>query len=245
MRGFRATSVAAAVALSVVMAACTTPAVGGGGGGGTTTTAGPTTSTTTTSTTTTTTTLPPGGPSYTVIDLDCNSSAAGQNQQTDVAQGATVDAPGSVTAGNNFVVDYDADDLLVPAEAGGYTITQMGQWELKFPVPANATFVSATLVGGGGYTATPTVALNGSVVHFKLLDWVPPLTTIDFPNVVVTYQATGSAGSLVEPTMFGTSYGNWGLKFKNTVTVFGFPVTATSTCFPTAPSPVLNTTAII
>jgi dehydratase len=247
--GFKTAVFSAAGAMALLLAACTTPAVGGGGG--TTTTAGPTTSTTssTTSTTTSTTstTVPPSGPVHTVVSLSCLSTASGQQQTTAVDQGITVDAPTTVAAGNNFDVTYDIDDLLVPASGGGYPVIRMGLWEAKVDVAANSSYDSASLSGGGGYTSTPTVELTGSTVHFKLLEWVTPGTTVDFPTITVTYQATGTAGAVIDQTVHGSSFADWGLAFANTVQIviiFPINIDAFTQCFPITPVPILETTLI-
>ena len=187
-------------------------------------------------TTTTTTTLSPAGVH---TDYTFNCEALGL-VQVDVDAGITVDAPATVDPGETFNVDIVVDQITIPAAASGATISSVGGWNFKFPVPANSIFLGATLSGGQGYTGTATIEEIAGVIDFKINGTATALATVDYPKISVSLLATGPAGSDIDTTIGGTSYADAGLTF-NSNTNFG----AVSTrCFPYAPVPVFSSTHI-
>ena len=262
MRGIRKRHAlrAGVMAGLLAAAACTTPATGGGGSGTTTTAPGSTTTTTSTTTTsttststtttststtttsTTTTTIPTGPvTTHTAYTMNCRASILFITQDHVLDLGVTTTAPASVTAGSTFQIQITPDDIAVPTEQAGYAVTSLSNITARFPVPANSTFVGATLVEGTGYTGTSTVALNGSNIELKIPGSIAAATTATLPTVTVTLQATGTAGSSIDTTIYGSSYGNWGYKFNVAISLG----TTSNTCYPAAPVPTFSTTLIV
>lgn len=206
--------VAGFAALALFMAACTTPAK---------------------PPTNTTTTLPPPGV-HTDYLWNCQALGA---VQVDVPGGITVSAPATVQPGSDFTIDYVVDPITIPASNSGATISWVGGWNYKFTIPANATFVSASLSGGQGYGGEATVAESGGVIDFAISGSTPALGTADYPVISVTMNASGP-GSVIETSVAGTSYADAGFTFSS-----GTQIGPVETrCFPYAPAPVFSTTQI-
>jgi dehydratase len=219
LNGIRSRKVAflgGVAAFVVVLAACTT-------------TAGPPAITTTT--------LPPVGV-HTDFVWNCE---ALQLVQVAVPGGITVSAPATVNSGENFTIDYVIDAFPVPASSNGAAISSVGGWNYKFTMPTNATFVSASLSGGQGYSGTATVDENNGVIEFAITGSTPALGTADFPIITVTMNATGPGGATIVTSVAGTSYADPGFSF-----VSGTQIGPVNTlCFPYAPAPVFSSTQIV
>lgn len=178
----------------------------------------------------------------TTITFQCRATAAGQTADFSLGQDVTSSAPATVAAGGAVAVVLDPAPNTVPAEAGGYTVRNVQNLVLKLPVPANSTYVSATLAGGGGLNSTPTVALEGSNVVLKVPGPVNGGASFELPTVTVNLTAGGSG--TIDSKLGGTSYDDPGLTFTANVNgPLGIPISAPAKCFPN-PNPVLTTTTI-
>lgn len=194
---------------------------------------------------------PPGGqtvyypPAQQTYEMSCEATSSGTSPSySTITEGMTTVAPVSVGVTELFVISFQMDPLTTPAGGSGVQTTKVGHWSYRFPLPEHTQFDSVSLLEGSGYVGTPTVSFNGTYVQFDLLSWQPPDTDIVFPTVLVALRATGAVGSTITTTVNGTTYGNWGYKFKNEVNVAGTSVFTTSTCFPVQPPPVLSATTI-
>jgi hypothetical protein len=108
-------------------------------------------------------------------------------------------------------------------------------------MPTNATFVSASLSGGQGYSGTATVTESSGVIDFAISGSTPALGTVDYPIITVTMNATGPSGAHIETSVAGSSYADPGFSF-----VSGTQIGSVGTvCFPYAPAPVFSTTQIV
>ncbi len=203
-------------AFAVVVAACAPPTV---------------------PTSVTTTTLPPPG-AHTDYVLDCQALGA---VQVDVAAGITVDAPATVEQGDHFTIDYVIDQTTIPSYSDPATISAVGDWLWRFPVPTNATFVGASLSGGQGYSGEATVAENMGYIEFAIPGSALATVTVDHPVISVELTASGPSGVDIESSIAGTSYAEPGMSFTS-ATNFGSIGTV---CFPYAPAPVFSTTQIV
>jgi dehydratase len=175
------------------------------------------------------------------ITYKVRASALGQTAELDLTQGIDSTAPATVAPGGALQVVIDPAPNTVPATGGGYTIREINTVVLKLPVPANSTFVSASLSGGAGLGATPpTVGLEGTNVVLKVAGPLAGGASFELPTV--TLNLTAGASGTIETKLGGTSHSAPGLTF-NAVVVVVFPVTAPATAYPD-PNPVLTSTTI-
>jgi dehydratase len=177
------------------------------------------------------------------ITFKVRASAVGQTADLTLDQTVDSSAPASVAPGGTFAVTIDPGPNTVPASGGGRTISEINTIQLKLPVPANSSYVSASLSGGSGLGSTaPTVGLSGTNVVLNVKGPLKGGAKFELPTVTLNLKATGPSGSSVQTKLAGTSYDNPGLTF-NAVVVVIFPITAPAKAYPD-PSPVLTTTAI-
>jgi dehydratase len=175
------------------------------------------------------------------ITYKVRASAVGQTAELTLDQGIDSTAPATVAPGGALTVTIDPAPNTVPATGGGFTISEINTIALKLPVPANSTFVSASLSGGSGLGPTaPTVGLSGSDVVLNVKGPLKGGAAFELPTVTINLTA-GASGS-IETKLGGTSYDAPGLTF-NAVVVVIFPITAPATAYPD-PSPVLTSTTI-
>jgi dehydratase len=168
-------------------------------------------------------------------------SAAGQTAYFTLNQDLVSSAPATVAPGGALTVTIDPAPNQVPTQAGGYTIREIKDFVLKIPVPANATYVSASTAGGSGLGSTPpTIALEAGNVVLKLKGPIKGGANFELPVLTLNLKA-GAAGS-IQTKLGGTSYDNPGLTFTAVVVVL-FPVDAPAKAYPD-PSPVLTATTI-
>ncbi|WP_163511689.1 cyclase [Fodinicola acaciae] len=178
----------------------------------------------------------------TTITFQCRASAAGQTADFSLNQDVTPSAPATVAAGGSLAVVVDPAPNTVPAEAGGYTVRNVQSLVLKMPVPANSTYVSATLAGGSGLNSTPTIALEGSDVVLKVPGPVNGGANFELPTVTLNLTAGGSGA--IDSKLGGTSYDDPGLTFTANVDgPLGIPISAPAKCYPN-PNPTLTSTTI-
>ncbi len=175
------------------------------------------------------------------ITYKVRATALGQTADLTLDQGVDASAPATVAPGGALKVTIDPAPNTVPATGGGYTIREINTVALKLPVPANSTFVSASLSGGSGLGSTPpTVAKVGNDVVLSVKGPLKGGAAFELPTVTVNLTA-GSSGT-IETKLGGTSYDAPGLTF-NAVVVVIFPITAPAKAYPD-PSPVLTSTTI-
>lgn len=189
-------------------------------------------------------TLTLGSASYAAqtATFKCEAKAAGQTANFSLNQDLDATAPATAKAGDALTVVLDPAPNKLPAEAGGYPIKDVKDLALKIPVPANSTYVSATLAGGSGLGSTPSVALEGSDVVLKVAGPVKGGSDFELPTLTLNLKA-GAAGTIISK-LGGTSYDAPGLTATANVTgPLGLPISAAAKCYPD-PNPTLTTTTI-
>lgn len=175
------------------------------------------------------------------ITYKVRASALGQTADLTLDQGVNATAPATVAPGGNLAVVIDPAPNTVPSSGGGRTISEINTIQLKLPVPANSTFVSATLSGGSGLGSTPpTVGLSGGNVVLSVKGPLKGGASFELPTVTINLKA-GASGT-IQSKLGGTSFDDPGLTF-NAVVVVIFPITAPAKAFPD-PNPVLTSTTI-
>jgi len=103
--------------------------------------------------------------------------------------------------------------------------------------------VSATLSGGSNLgTGTNTITQASGVITMSVPGKIPGGSTFQFPTMNITFQASGSAGTKVEPVIAGTSYTSPGYTFS-IETDNAFVGTINTSCYPST-NPALSSTTI-
>jgi dehydratase len=176
------------------------------------------------------------------VTYDIESSAAGQTSDSTLSVAVDTTAPATVAPGGAVSVVIAPGAITVPSSADGYSISQIQDIKLIVPVPANSTYVSATLSGGSGLgSGTPSVAQSGGVVTATVPGPIAGGATFTLPTLNLDLTA-GSSGT-IQTQLAGSGYSDPGLTFTAVVSVLGFPVDAATVGYPD-PNPVLATTTI-
>ena len=177
----------------------------------------------------------------TSVNYDCQGQAVGQTSTLSLSQNVDTTAPATVAPGGSLSITLAPETNTVPTSAGSYTVSSVKNLSLSVPVPANATLVSFSLSGGSGLNSTPTVSQVGNNIVTTVPGPIDGGATFQLPALTLNLTA-GSSGAITT-TLYGSSYSDPGLTFTATVSVFGFPVDAATSCFPN-PAPTLTTTTI-
>lgn len=175
------------------------------------------------------------------VNYSCQGKAAGITNTTSLAQNVDSAAPATVAPGGALTITLTPDLNTVPTSAGAFTVKSVKNLTLAVPIPANSTLVSFSLSGGSGLGGDPSAAQVGN----NIVTSVPgPLNAgAQFQLPALTLNLTAGDSGTITTTLAGTSFTDAGLKFTATVSVFGFPIDAPTTCFP-SPAPTLTTTTI-
>jgi dehydratase len=153
-----------------------------------------------------------------------------------------VTAPQAVAPGAQFLVQVKPETFTVdgtPTSSG--TITQVSNMVFRVAIPAGTTLSQQGIsdwanVGAG----TPTSAVSGGAVVVTIPGPILAGTPATLPTVNLLLTATGSAGTVIQPKIAGTSYASPGLSFSSRVTgtLLG-TLNPSLACFP-SPSPNLH-----
>jgi dehydratase len=174
------------------------------------------------------------------VNYSCQGKAAGQTTNTTLSQNVDSTAPATVAPGDALTITLAPGVNTVPTSAGAFTVKSVKNLTLAVPVPANATVNSFSLSGGSGF-GSATVAQVGNNIVTSVTGPINGGAQFQLP--ALTLNLTAGASGTITTTLAGTSYTDAGLKFTTTVSVFGFPVDAPTTCYPN-PAPTLTTTTI-
>ncbi|WP_372666675.1 cyclase [Amycolatopsis kentuckyensis] len=179
----------------------------------------------------------------TTVTFDCQADAPIVGpQQVSLNQDTDVTAPATVAPGGAFDVVIDPAPNTVPSEVSGNKVKNINTFALKFPIPANSTYVGADLTGGSGLGSTaPTIAVANGVATLSFPGPIAGGATFELPTV--TAHLTAGQSGTIETKLSGTSYSDPGLTFKAVASTIIGDVTAPTACFPD-PSPVFTTTTI-
>jgi hypothetical protein len=183
------------------------------------------------------------------ITLNCVAHAPVIGDQN-VTQAITIStaAPASVLPGANLstVTTFPVDQIATSQQGG--TVSSVKNLSYKIPVPANSTFVSASLAGGFNYGGSATATLQGSAttgfVRYSVPGPIPAGQNFQLPALTLTLAAGSSLGATIQPRLGGTSTSDPGF---TTTAVVTSPISAdvTTECYPAAPNPAWSTTTIV
>ncbi|WP_370966163.1 cyclase [Amycolatopsis sp. cg9] len=179
----------------------------------------------------------------TTVTFDCQADAPIVGpQKVSLNQDADVTAPATVAPGGAFDVVIDPAPNTVPGDVSGNKVKNINTFALKFPIPANSTYVGADLAGGSGLGSTaPTIAVANGVATLSFPGPIAGGATFELPTI--TAHLTAGQSGTIETKLSGTSYSDPGLTFKAVASSIIGDVTAPTACFPN-PSPVFTTTTI-
>jgi dehydratase len=179
----------------------------------------------------------------TAVTFDCQADAPIVGpQKVSLNQDTDVSAPATVAPGAAFDVVIDAAPNTVPAEVSGNKVKNINTFALKFPIPANATYVGADLTGGSGLGSTPpAISVANGVATLSFPGPIAGGATFELPTI--TAHLTAGQSGTIETKLSGTSYSDPGLTFKAVASTIIGDLTAPTSCFPN-PSPVFTTTTI-
>lgn len=161
-------------------------------------------------------------------------------QYSDQSLTTDVTAPATVAPKSNFDIVVTTAPQTVPSEVNGYQVKEVKNITAKFPIPANSTYVRATLSGGNVPGPAPTLSVVGNDVIVKIAGPIPGGATYQVPVVTATLKS-GARGT-IETRLGGTSYDDPGITFTAVVNT-GFYVNVPVACYPN-PNPVITTTTI-
>lgn len=157
-------------------------------------------------------------------------------------QGVDAQAPATVPANTRFTIAVHSQQGTLPTEIKGFKLQEVRDLTLRVPVPANAAYVSARLIGGSGLNSTPTVQLEGNTAVLKVPGPVPGGATFQLPTLSVRLKS-GRRGTTIETKLKGTSYDDPGLTLSAKIKWKFLSTTAPVACYPN-PNPALTSTKV-
>ncbi|GAA4888037.1 MULTISPECIES: cyclase [Saccharopolyspora] len=176
------------------------------------------------------------------INFDCSGDSPLGEQLFSLPQTAEVIAPASVAPGAGLELVIDPEPSTVPTEVNGYAVERVEGLDLRIPIPANSTFVSAELSGGSGLGDTPpTLTVDGDLATLHLDGPMAGGAAYELPTV--TAQLTAADSGTIETRLHGTGYDDPGLTFNAVVSSILGEIDVPTACYPN-PNPVLTTTTI-
>lgn len=176
------------------------------------------------------------------VTYHVQASAFGQTGSFTVGAQVAASAPASVAPGADLAVTLTVGSITVPSSAEGHTVKKIRDMSLRIPVPAGATYRSASLSGGAGYgSGTPSVSESSGMVTVTVPGPISGGTTFTVPTLTLNLTAGGPG--TISTTLAGSSYGDPGLKFTAVLSVIGLSLDVPSNGYP-SPSPVLTTTTV-
>jgi dehydratase len=187
----------------------------------------------------------PAAAATVAVTLDCQATPPiGAPQQLTLDIAVQADAPATTAPASTFEATLAPDPTTVPAEAGGYAVNNLRNLALRIPVPAGATYQSATLTGGSNLgTGIPSVAQANNLVTVTVPGPLTGGSTFQLPALHLKLTASGAAGSTIDTHLAGTGYPDPGMTFTANVQAGPFPVDVPTSCYP-KPSPTLTSTTI-
>ncbi|MFC0434480.1 cyclase [Kutzneria buriramensis] len=174
------------------------------------------------------------------VNYSCQGKAAGQTTNTSLSQNVDSTAPATVAPGGALTITLAPEVNTVPTQAGSFSVKSVKNLTLAVPIPANATLVSFSLSGGSGIGSASVAQVGNNIVTSVT---GPINGGAQFQLPALTLNLTAGDSGTITTTLAGTSFTDAGLKFTTTVSVFGFPIDAPTSCFP-SPAPTLTSTTI-
>ncbi|GAA1150850.1 cyclase [Kribbella jejuensis] len=157
-------------------------------------------------------------------------------------QGIDAQAPPVVSANTRFTIAINSQPGSLPTEVKGFKLQEVRDLTLRVPVPANASYVSARLLGGSGLNSTPSVQLEGNTAVLTVPGPIPGGASYQLPTLSVRLKS-GRRGTTIETKLKGTSYDDPGLTLQAKIKWKFLSTTAPVACYPD-PNPALTRTSV-
>jgi dehydratase len=157
-------------------------------------------------------------------------------------QGVDAKAPAAVPPNTRFTIAVDLKPGSLPGDVKGFKLKEVRDLSLRVPIPANSSYVSATLTGGSGLNSTPTVHLDHGVAVVKVAGPIPGGANYQLPSLSIRLKS-GRRGAVIETRLKGTSYDDPGLTLHAKIKWKFLTTTSPVSCFPN-PNPALTRTLV-
>jgi hypothetical protein len=154
-----------------------------------------------------------------------------------------VDSPDSVKFGEDFKIVIKLPDNLtanVPQNIDGLRVIELTATRLSYNLPTNATFHSASLKGGSGFSGADVDEIDNALRE-TIRSPIPAGEQFLFPSLIIKVEADFPDTEIVT-TAAGTSFDNPGFEFDFKVQDTGGSIfRVTESCFPDQASVVVST----
>ncbi|GAA0608468.1 hypothetical protein HPO96_31045 [Kribbella sandramycini] len=157
-------------------------------------------------------------------------------------QGVDAKAPATVKPNHRFSITVDLKPGSLPGEVKGFKLKEVRDLRLRVPIPANSSYVSATLTGGSGLNSTPSVRLEGRVAVISVAGPIAGGANYQLPTLTVRLKA-GRRGAVIETRLKGTSYDDPGLTLTAKIKWKFVTINSPVSCYPD-PNPALTRTTV-
>lgn len=172
----------------------------------------------------------------------CRADTKFGRHQLSLRQGVDARAPATVRPNTRFTIAVALLPGSLPGEVKGFKLREVRDLTLRVPIPANSSYVSATLTGGSGLNSTPTVHLEHGVAIVKVAGPIPGGSDYQLPSLSVRLKS-GRAGTVIETRLKGTSYDDPGLTLQARIKWKFVTITSPVACYPD-PNPALTRTLV-
>jgi dehydratase len=173
------------------------------------------------------------------VSYTCQADTKFGHQHFSLRQGVGASAPAVVKPGATFDIVVNADPGSLPGEVKGFKVKEVRDLSLRVPIPANSSYVGATLSGGSGLGSTPSVEAANGVVTIKVAGPIPGGAGYHLPSLTVKLKA-GRSGS-IETRLQGTSFDDPGLNLQATIKWKFVTIKSAVACYPDPNSPLTHT----
>ncbi|TDU88615.1 dehydratase [Kribbella voronezhensis] len=173
------------------------------------------------------------------LSYTCQADTKFGHQHFSLRQGVGASAPAVVQPGAVFDIVVEANAGSLPGEVKGFKVKEVRDLSLRVPVPANSSYVGATLTGGSGLGSTPTVEAANGVVTIKVSGPIPGGAGYQLPRLIVKLRA-GRSGA-IETRLQGSSFDNPGLNLQATIKWKFVTIKSAVACYPDPNTPLTHT----
>ncbi|MEV6101343.1 hypothetical protein [Nocardia sp. NPDC051981] len=175
------------------------------------------------------------------VNFQCQATPpVGGAQTFSMALGVTGTAPGTAKVGDPVAITLTPAAMQVPATVSGHALRSIKGIKLMMPVPANSTYVSASVSGG---TVQATAGQSAGKITIDAPEATASGASFTLPALTVNVTAT-SAGTITS-AIGGTGFSDPGLTFTASVDSGTFlgAVDVPVQCYP-SPASTLTTTTV-
>lgn len=193
----------------------------------------------------------PSSPNNAAVPMDCVATAPVVGE-VPASQDITLvtSAPNKAEAGEQYDIFSQAIASTAPTNVSGFNINSIRAFEVRIPLPPNATRVNEQIVpatGSGFGSAGITWDGANSRWIFTVSGPIAGGASFQFPQIRIRVAASGAPGSFIEPRLGGNSKTNYGFSLivnADLPSPIGTSDIPTA-CWPKQPNPAFVSTQII